>query len=81
VRVSYLVGSKVIAMLVSVAALSMGRELRATTDREAFLRGPRVGPRREVTALPDGPGESVYRHLSAASWGQGTPSDFRRVCV
>lgn len=37
VRVSYLVGSKVIAMLISVAAMSMGRELRATTDRRQFL--------------------------------------------
>jgi len=38
VCVSYLVASKVIAMLVSVAALTMGSDLRATTDREAFLR-------------------------------------------
>jgi hypothetical protein len=37
VRVSYLVESKVIAMLISVAAMTMGRDLRATTDRAAFL--------------------------------------------
>lgn len=37
VCVSYLVQSKVIAMLVSVAALTMGRDLRATTDRDRFL--------------------------------------------
>lgn len=37
VRVTYLVGSKVIAMLISVAALTMGRELAATTDRGEFL--------------------------------------------
>lgn len=36
-RVTYLVESKVIAMLISVAALTMGRELAATTDRAAFL--------------------------------------------
>lgn len=38
VCVSYLVESKVIAMLVSVAALTLGRDLRATTDRGSFLR-------------------------------------------
>lgn len=37
VRVTYLVDSKVIAMLISVAALTMGRELAATTDRAEFL--------------------------------------------
>lgn len=37
VFVSYLVDSKVIAMLISVAALTMGRDLRATTDRGQFL--------------------------------------------
>jgi hypothetical protein len=36
--VHYLVRSKVVAMLISVAALSMGRDLDATTDRAAFLR-------------------------------------------
>lgn len=35
--VDYLVHSKVIAMLVSVAALTLGRELHATTDRTFFL--------------------------------------------
>lgn len=38
VSVTYFVESKVIAMLVSVAALTMGRDLRATTDRAAFQR-------------------------------------------
>lgn len=37
VSVEYLVRSKVVAMLVSVAALTLGRELRATTDRPEFL--------------------------------------------
>ena len=41
---SYLVESKVIAMLVSVAALTLGRDLRATTDRDGFER--------EVTSIP-----------------------------
>lgn len=36
--VHYLVRSKVLTMLISVAALSMGRDLDATTDRAAFLR-------------------------------------------
>lgn len=36
-RVVYLVRSKVIAMLISVAALTLGRELHATTDEVAFL--------------------------------------------
>jgi hypothetical protein len=36
-RVTYLVASKVTAMLISVAALTLGRELRATSDRDAFL--------------------------------------------
>lgn len=35
--VDYLVRSKVVAMLVSVAALTLGRDLHATTDREYFL--------------------------------------------
>ncbi|MCB9700875.1 MAG: hypothetical protein H6711_03160 [Myxococcales bacterium] len=35
--VHYLVRSKVISMLVSVAALTLGRDLHATTDRAAFL--------------------------------------------
>lgn len=33
----YLVHSKVVAMLISVAALTLGRELVATTDEAAFL--------------------------------------------
>lgn len=37
VSVDYLVRSKVVAMLVSVAALTLGRELHATTDRAHFL--------------------------------------------
>lgn len=36
-RVVYLVHSKVVAMLISVAALTLGRELVATTDEAAFL--------------------------------------------
>ncbi|MBA3546942.1 MAG: hypothetical protein H0T76_10705 [Nannocystis sp.] len=36
--VHYLVRSKVVAMLISVAALSMGRDLDATTDRTSFMR-------------------------------------------
>lgn len=36
-RVEYLVRSKVVAMLISVAALTLGRELHATTDDVAFL--------------------------------------------
>lgn len=36
-RVVYLVQSKVIAMLISVAALTLGRELQATTDEVSFL--------------------------------------------
>lgn len=36
-RVHYLVHSKVIAMLISVAALTMGRDLTATTERGQFL--------------------------------------------
>ncbi len=35
--VHYLVRSKVVAMLISVAALTLGRDLHATTDRERFL--------------------------------------------
>lgn len=35
--VHYLVRSKVVAMLISVAALSLGRDLHATTDRPEFL--------------------------------------------
>jgi hypothetical protein len=35
--VHYLVRSKVVAMLISVAALSLGRDLSATTDRPQFL--------------------------------------------
>ena len=34
--VSNLVRSKVVAMLISVAALTIGRDLHATTDRAAF---------------------------------------------
>jgi len=37
VGVHYLVRSKVIAMLISVAAFTLGRDLFATTDRPAFL--------------------------------------------
>ncbi len=37
VCVNYLVRSKVIAMLISVAALTLGRDLVATTEREPFL--------------------------------------------
>lgn len=37
VSVHYLVRSKVIAMLISVAALTLGRDLVATTERDAFL--------------------------------------------
>ncbi|MBK7827943.1 hypothetical protein [Nannocystis sp.] len=37
IGVHYLVRSKVIAMLISVAALTLGRDLVATTEREAFL--------------------------------------------
>jgi len=45
--VHYLVRSKVVAMLISVAALSLGRELDATTDRGVFLRhlDAALGPR------------------------------------
>ena len=35
--VHYLVRSRVIAMLISVAALTLGRDLVATTERDAFL--------------------------------------------
>lgn len=35
-HVEYLVRSKVVAMLISVAALTIGRDLHATTDRAAF---------------------------------------------
>jgi hypothetical protein len=35
--VHYLVRSKVVAMLISVAALTLGRDLHATTDRPRFL--------------------------------------------
>lgn len=35
--VHYFVRSKVVAMLISVAALSLGRDLHATTDRAQFL--------------------------------------------
>ena len=35
--VHYLVRSKVVAMLISVAALTLGRDLHATTDRPTFL--------------------------------------------
>lgn len=35
--VHYLVRSKVVAMLLSVAALSLGRDLHATTDRPQFI--------------------------------------------
>ncbi len=38
IGVHYLVRSKVVAMLISVAALSLGRDLDATTDRTSFLR-------------------------------------------
>jgi hypothetical protein len=37
IGVHYLVRSKVIAMLISVAALTLGRDLIATTERDAFL--------------------------------------------
>lgn len=37
VAVHYLVRAKVISMLIAVAALTLGRELHATTDREQFL--------------------------------------------
>lgn len=36
-RVEYLVRSKVVGMLISVAALTLGRELHATADRPTFL--------------------------------------------
>jgi hypothetical protein len=35
--VHYLVRSKVVVMLISVAALSLGRDLDATTDRAVFM--------------------------------------------
>lgn len=35
--VHYLVRSKVVVMLISVAALSLGRDLEATTDRGVFM--------------------------------------------
>jgi hypothetical protein len=38
VAVHYLVRHKIISMLVSVAALTLGRDLFGTTDREQFLR-------------------------------------------
>ncbi|MDC0717646.1 hypothetical protein [Nannocystis bainbridge] len=36
-QVEYLVRSKVVAMLISVAALTLGRDLHATTDEVQFL--------------------------------------------
>ncbi|PCC69759.1 hypothetical protein SAMN02745121_04185 [Nannocystis exedens] len=36
-HVEYLVRSKVVAMLISVAALTLGRDLHATTDEVQFL--------------------------------------------
>lgn len=47
-RVQYLVRSKVISMLISVAALTLGRDLHATTERPTFLAdlGRVLGSRR-----------------------------------
>lgn len=47
VGVHYLVRSKVVVMLISVAALSLGRDLEATTDRAVFIRQleATLGPR------------------------------------
>jgi hypothetical protein len=46
--VHYLVRSKVIAMLISVAALTLGRDLLATTERDPFLAklAATLGPQR-----------------------------------
>lgn len=52
VAVDYLVRSKVVAMLISVAALTLGRDLHATTDRAYFLEKLEValaGARRGAT--------------------------------
>lgn len=38
VAVHYLVRAKVLSMLIAVAALTLGRDLHGTTDREKFLR-------------------------------------------
>lgn len=48
IGVHYLVRSKVIAMLISVAALTLGRDLLATTERDPFLAklAATLGPQR-----------------------------------
>lgn len=48
IGVHYLVRSKVIAMLISVAALTLGRDLLATTERDPFLAklAAALGPQR-----------------------------------